>query len=147
MTNQHPITWVVVADKCQANIYRLLKFPKLEECTRLEHPESRLHNQDLISSKPGHSVQQGKVTGYSYQPEHDPKELEGIKFAISLAKYLAIALQKGQFNRLYLFADPAFLGMLRPHMNPDTQKTIIVEVAKELTSHGITDIEHQLAAL
>lgn len=147
MSNQHQITWVVVADKCQANIYHMLKYPKLEKINRLEHLESGLHNQDLISSKPGHNGQRAGVAGYSYQPETEPKQLEASKFATELAHYLSTAEQKGEFHRLYIFADPSFLGFLRPHISKGTQKTIVAEVPKELTSHDITSIEKHISSL
>lgn len=148
MPNQnHQITWVVVADKCQANVYRMTKYPKLEKIHRLEHPESGLHNQDLMASKPGHTVQRGGVTGYSYQSETEPKQLEAAKFAADLAHYLANAERQGEFNRLYIFADPSFLGFLRPQINKGTQEAIVAEIPKELTSHDIASIEKHLLSL
>lgn len=142
---QHPHTWVVVADTCQAKIYRLVKFPKIEKVFYLEHPESRLHNQDLISSKPGHSSQRGSYTGRSYESEKEPKQLEAAKFAVHLAHFLADAEKKGEFNRLYIIAGPTFLGLLRQHISPALQKMIVAEIGKDLTSSDIANIEHHLA--
>lgn len=143
----HPITWVVVADNCQAKIFRSVKFPKLEEVAYLEHPESRLHNQDLISSKPGRSGQRVSNTRYSYQPETEPRQLEAMKFAVDLSKYLSSAEREGQFQQLYLLAEPSFLGILRQHLSPDIKKLIIAELAKELISCDTATIESHVAQL
>ncbi len=94
----HPLTWIVVADNCQAKVYRLLKFPKIEEISFLEHPESRLHNQDLISTKPGRGFQSGGSTRHAYQQETDPKHMEAVRFAVHLANFLSTAKQKGEFQ-------------------------------------------------
>ena len=148
MQNEHHFhTWVVVADNCQARIYHVVKFPKIEEIFFLEHPESGLHNRDLTSSKPGHSVLRGGGISYSYQSENKPKHLEAVKFAVHLADFLSSAEQKKEFNRLYVIAEPSFLGLLRQHITPGTKKTIIAEVAKELTSRDVATIEHHLSEM
>lgn len=140
-------TWIVVANKCQAKIFRLVKFPKIEEITFLEHPESRLHNQDLVSSKPGRNFQSGGTTRHAYQPEVEPKQQEAIKFAIKVAHHLETAFQKGEFNRLYILAEPGFLGLLRQHLHSEVQKIIVAEVPKDLTTSEPTLIEHQLSEI
>lgn len=53
-------TWIVVANSSHAKIFRLVKFPKIEEMTSIDHPESRLHNQDLEGRKPGRCFQSGE---------------------------------------------------------------------------------------
>lgn len=147
MLKDHPLTWVVVADNCQAKIFRLLKFPKLEEMTHLKHPESRLHNQDIISSKPGRGFQSVGNSRSAYQQETEPKQVEAIKFASEIAHFLYTASNKGEFNQLYIIAEPSFLGLLRQHINPHIQKIIIAEVPKELTSCSKESIEHLLSEL
>lgn len=143
--NQH--IWVVVADSCKAKIFRVVKFPKLEEIAYLEHPESRLHNQDLVSSKPGRGFQSVGNSRSAYQQETEPKQVESIKFATEVAQHLYVASNKGEFSKLYLFAEPSFLGLLRQHLHPQIQKHIAAEVPKELTSSSIESIEHHLSEL
>lgn len=140
-------TWVLVADSCQAKIFRQLKFPKLEEVAYLEHPESRLHNQDLVSSKPGRGFQSVGNRRSAYQQETEPKQVEMMKFAAQVAQFLYTASNNGEFNKLYIFAEPSFLGLLRQYINPQVQKHITAEVAKELTASSVETIEHHLAAL
>jgi protein required for attachment to host cells len=147
MKKESSTTWVVVADNCQAKIYRITKFPKIEEISYLEHPDARLHNQELISQKPGHNIQRGGVVGYSYQPEIDRKQLEASKFAVDLARIIATHQEKGDFARLYVIAEPSFLGMLRKHFSAGVRKTIVGELARELTSFDPTLIEHHIANL
>lgn len=139
--------WVVVADSCQARIFRSVKFPQLEEISYLEHPESRLHNQDLVSAPPGRGFQRGGTSSYSYQSEIGPKQQEAIKFARQLATFLSSAERKNEFERLYIIANPSFLGLLRLHIDSGIQGKIFAEIAKELTSSDVATIEHHLAAL
>lgn len=147
MLKDNPHTWVVVADNSHAKIYQLKKFPKLEEIQHLEHPESRLHNQDLVSSKPGRGFQSIGNSRSAYQQETEPKQVEAIKFATELANLLYAACNKGEFNQLYLIAEPSFLGLLRQHLHANVRKAISAEIAKELTSSPIEAIERHIADL
>jgi protein required for attachment to host cells len=143
---EHLHTWVVVADSALAKLFRVVKFPKLQEITILQHPESRLHNQDLISSRPGRGNHKGGTT-YSYASEVSPKQHEAAKFAIYLADYLSKAEKNGEFNRLYLLANPTFLGLVRQHLTSDVQKAIIAELPIELTAAETSVIEGHIKAI
>jgi protein required for attachment to host cells len=143
----HNHAWVVVADKCQVKIYRMTKFPKIQEITHLEHPESRLHNQDLISTKPGRGFQSVGTARSAYQQETEPKQVEAIKFATEIAHLLYTAVNNGEFKQLYIIAEPSFLGLLRHHISPQVQKCIVAELSKQLTTSSIEDIEQHLSDL
>lgn len=145
MPNNRHLTWVVVADNCQAKIYRLIKFPKIEEIAHFEHPESRLHNQELVSSKQGRCFQSVGNARSAYQQETEPKVIEAMKFAAEVGNTLCAAERNGEFQRLYVFAEPSFLGLLRQYFSPGLQKAIIAEVPKDLTAFNVAAIEHQLA--
>lgn len=140
-------TWVIVADNTQAKIFRIVKFPKIEEVATLAHPEGRLRNQDLVSSEPGRTFQSVGTERSAYQSATSPKQNESIKFAAHLAKHLTTAHQKGEFSALYVFAAPTFLGILRKEMDPQTQKAVVGEIDKDMTTRPITDIQQHLSDL
>lgn len=137
-------TWIVVANSSHAKIFNSLKFPKIEEITSLDHPESRLHNQDLEGRKPGRSFQSGGTTRHAYQPETEPKAVEIEKFAKILSRYISEAHRKGDFSRLFIMASPSFLGLLRRHIDVSTQKSIVGEIAKDMVERDHAEIEQQL---
>ena len=62
----------------------------------------------------------------------DPKENEAIKFAIEIANRLNAARARGEFDRLGLVAAPAFLGLLRERLSPETRAIVEFEVDKDL---------------
>ena len=145
---RNDVTWVLVANSSQAKFYRLVKFPKIQEIDSLIHPESRLLEKDLIAdSEPGRTFQRGGTTRHSYQAKHGPKELEADKFAKNVAEYLSAACVKGEFTRLYVFANQSFLGMLRLHIDDKTRKMLVAEVPKDMTECKISDVEHHIAEL
>jgi protein required for attachment to host cells len=126
-------TWLIVANSSLARIYKIEKRSELKELKILEHPESRLHNLDLVSDKPGRDFESTGITRHALQPKVLPKQHEFAIFAKSLADYLENARNQGEFQTLYIAASPALLGLLRHSMHPSTAKLIKGEVDKDMT--------------
>lgn len=145
MTNN--TTWVVVANSSHAKIFKVSHFPKIEIVQTLEHSESRLLDTDLVSSKQGRTSDIGGTRRHAYEQKTDPKHVEFEKFAREISSHLSAACNKGEFSRLYILANPSFLALLRQHFDHQTNKTIIAEIAKDLTNHHQSDIEEVLADL
>lgn len=74
------ITWILVAGDAEAKLFKLSNFPHIEQIAVYDHPESRLLDQDLISSRPGRNFDSGGTTRHAYEPHSDPKQLETEKF-------------------------------------------------------------------
>lgn len=140
----HTTTWVLVANSCEAKLYKVSAFPKLEEFKAISHPESKLHIQDLASKQQGRNFQIGGTTRHAYQPETDPKKHEIDLFAKSLADFLSTSCQNNDFARLYVVAPPPFLGALRNHLSSATSKTIVQEFGKDMLKHDVSEIEKLL---
>jgi protein required for attachment to host cells len=143
----HTTTWIIVANSSHATIYRMTKFPKMEQISNFEHPESRLHDIDLVTSRPGRGFESMGTARHAYQQMTDPKQMEIEIFAKSLSEHLDKAHMKGDFSRLYIVASPTFLGLLRKHLDIKTQQCVVAEIAKDMTEHRVADIEQQLANL
>lgn len=131
-------SWILVANSSVAYIYKIEKKHALVEVGVLEHTESRLHNRDLASDKPGRDFESVGVTRHSLEPKHSPKHNEFQIFAREIAHYLESARNKGEFDKLYVAANPTFLGLLRNELDASTAKLISGEVDKDMT-HMKTD--------
>lgn len=134
-------TWVLTANEAQAKLFKIVQFPKIEQIHSFEHPESRLQNHELVSSKPGRSFDRMGTNRHTYEPKSDPQSLEIEKFAKELNEYLSKALQNKEFDHLYLFAGPYFLGVFRQHLCPHVAAKIKAEVPKDLVKQEKGDIE------
>lgn len=142
---QNLTTWVIAANGSIAKFFRVVKFPKLEAIEVLEHPESRLRNQDLVTSKPGRSFESTSSARSAYQPAVNPHHNELEKFARFLGEHLSTAKRNNEFSRLYIMANPGFLGLLRPHLDQATKGAIVAEVGKDVTDQTTDEIENQLS--
>ena len=136
------IIWVIVADSSRARILSA-ENPKstLEEIQTLAHPEARMHEGDMVSDRSG----RGRAT-HDVGHESAAREEENLQFAARVCKTLESARNSGQFKRLYVVADPKFLGMMRKHSSSELQKVVESEIAKNLASHSLDDIRSYLPA-
>lgn len=137
-------TWLLVANSSIARIFKIEKIQELTEIRTMEHPESRLHNIDLVSDKPGRDFESGGTRRHALEPKTMPKKLEFAIFAKDLADYLEESRNKGQFDALYIAAGPALLGLLRQSLHPNTAKIIKGEINKDMTQMKATEIPSHL---
>lgn len=135
--------WVVVADSSRARIFSAEKPDStLEEIQTLAHPEARMHEGDLVSDRSG----RGRGIGHDMGHESAAREEENIQFAARLCESLEAARVKGQFIRLYIVAEPRFLGMIRKHCSSALQNMIESEIPKNLAAHRLDEIRSHLPA-
>ncbi|ATX79930.1 hypothetical protein Ga0123461_1516 [Mariprofundus aestuarium] len=128
-------TWVVVADSSKARILMAEKPGMgLSEIDSLEHPEGRLHEQELTSDLPGKAFDSGGEGRHAMGASVDPKKHEAIKFSKRVVDYLEAGRNAGSFTKLYLIASPAFLGQLREHLSSPLQHIVQGSIDKNLVA-------------
>ena len=137
--------WVVVADSSRARILSAKKANgSLAEIRCLDHPEGRMHAQELTSDLPGRAFDSGGQGRHAMSNEVDPKRHELIRFAKEIAEVLESGLVEKQFGKLYLMAPPAVLGQLRSEFSPSLANALADTIDKNLTGHKIEEIRRQL---
>lgn len=140
-------TWLVVANSSSAKIYKIGHKQTLVELEMLEHPESRLHNRDLVSDKPGRDFESVGHARHAVAPRTWPQQQEMINFAKQLGDHLEQALTIGSYEKLYIAASPTMLGLLRNAFHPNTAKHVSGEVDKDMTHLKPDEIVKQIPFL
>lgn len=128
------MVWVVVANtnKCRIFNYRRDKH-LLSLIKELEHPESKLRNQDLVTDKSGHYKSREYQRG-AFQPDTNPKEHEIERFANMIAKELEQNKAKHQFESLLLISPPHMDGLIAGSLDKKLERLIIGNVSKDYVS-------------
>lgn len=126
-------SWLIVANSSTARVFKFEKHNQLLELKSFEHPESRLHNIDLVSDKPGRDFESFGSARHALEPKTSPKVVEFTLFAKILADYLDTSRNNGEFETLYIAASPSLLGLLRQSLHSETKKLVKGEVDKDLT--------------
>ncbi len=138
--------WVVVAESSRAKLYSAenRKAP-LVEIGDFVHPESRLHDGDLVadqSGSDGGSVGQGR---HVLDNKTNPRDTEKTEFAKTLAHRLEAARNEKTFNRLVLIAPPSFLGLLRDNLSDEVMELVTAQIDKNLVQQPASVVREHLS--
>ncbi len=126
--------WIIVASATMARIFAAKNPHGLMEVEVLTHPESRTREHDLVSDRAGRSFASTGHTSNAMERPHTQHEVEEGLFALEICRRLEAARQQGLFSRLYLIANPVFLGILREHMDKGVTSLVVGEIHKNIIS-------------
>lgn len=136
--------WIVVADTHRARIFKADKpNAPLVEMETLTNPAARQHEGDIVSDRSGH-VMNGTTGGHDLGNKDDAKQEEANRFAAEVCQHLEKGRNGKAFDKLYVLAAPAFLGLLRKHVSSPLKNLISDEIAKDLTTQPPERIRSQL---
>ena len=139
------MTWVIAADSSRARILAAAtRNGPLEEIEDLVHPESRLTEHELRTDTRGRTFDSAGQGRHAMEPKNSAKQQEAIRFAKQVCDTLSLAQGEGRYEKLYIVAAPAFLGLLRDRLNPMVQNRIAGEVNKNLATRSLQDIRGHL---
>lgn len=134
--------WIVLANASATYIYAVNgknSIDAVELITKLEHPESRKKNRELVTDRPGH-YQTNHATRGSYSQHTDPKKIEMDNFAKEVADFLEQSNALGKYQSLIMIAGPNFYGLLMKHLHKPLHELIDKVIEKEI----IINNEHEL---
>ena len=125
--------WVVVTDSALARIYDAdPKTREVSEIAALIHTEGRDHERDLSSDRGGRSFDSVGGGRHTMSKHISPHEHEADLFARRIAERLGNGYEAGEFTRLCLSAPPAFLGLLRKHLDSKVRNILDQTISKNL---------------
>ena len=137
-------TWIVVADSYRARIFTADKpSGPLTETETLTNPAARQHEGDIDSDRAGH-VMSSNTGGHDLSQKTEAKQEEAIRFAAEVSKHLETGRNGKAFDKLYIIAAPAFLGLLRKQISNPLKTLVSDEIAKDLTTQTPDRIRAQL---
>lgn len=147
--NDARAAWLVAADHNRARLFFApVPTAPLQEVEDLVNPTALQREGELVSDRPGHIVKGLGGPGRSVGQHESHKERAAEQFAGSVCEHLSKARSDGKLGRLYVIAEPAFLGLLRQHMDDATKALIVAEIGKDVTKRSAAELRdllpHQL---
>ena len=141
-------TWILIADGARARIlenngpdHHLIAVEGLE----FTGDHSATH--ELVSDRQGRSFSSHGTGRSAIEARSDPHRELKTAFARHMAEILDRELAQGRFHRLIVVAAPATLGDLRHAISAQVQKTIVGELASDLTRTPNSEIAGHLKDL
>ena len=136
--------WVLVADNSRARVFSARSSNSaLEEVDGFVHAASRLHDRDLTSDLPGRAFDSLGGGRHAMEQRVDPKDEQAIRFAEQLTAYLEDGRVHHRYDKLYVVAPPAFLGILRDHYG-HIAPLVSTEIDKHLTQCTPAELRQHL---
>lgn len=141
-----PGALIVVADSVRAQVFVADgAHEPLREAGSLLNPQSRLHERDLVTD--GHGRRNHRPTqGASAGDGRSAREHYADMFAGRLCRHMERELDRHPGRRLYVVAEPQFLGLLRRRMEQRIGRQVVAEVPKAVTGRRPQDIRDLLPA-
>jgi protein required for attachment to host cells len=141
------VTWVLVADGAQAQVFEHGGPGKgLIPVKGMHFSEEPLKAQDINSDRPGRHYS-GGVGARSGMEQSDPVAVREERFVKGIAAELETMRQQGRFDRLIIAAAPTALGDIRPALSDAVKQTIIAELPKDLTNVPKPQLERHFETL
>ena len=138
---------IIVADSARARLFDAdPKTRTIAEIGALVHPESREKDLDLTTDKGGRTFDSAGEGRHAMSPHTSAHKLEADVFARELADHLHAARLAGEFKRVDVAAPPAFLGLLRKHLDDDVRDCIDKTLDKNLVHETPAEIAKQFFA-
>lgn len=136
--------WIIVADSYRARLFTADKpTAPLIEIATLVNPSARQHEQDFDSDRAGHVM--SNISGGHHLGTKDQTKLEETsRFAALVCQHLEKGRHSKAYEKLYILAAPAFLGLLRKQVSAPLKTLVCDEIAKDLTAHPPHRIRTQL---
>ena len=150
-------TWILVCDASRARLFAETgPARELSLVGSYEHPQSRERVRDLVTDSNGrkpiggsHAVGlNGRHGGFhgrpGVEPDTDPKDVEAIKFARSLADTLEKGFDAHAYDALVVTAPPRFLGQLKETMSEKVKRRMTMAIDKDLSLLPPRDIARRI---
>jgi protein required for attachment to host cells len=140
--------WFVIANASLARLFsRDGHGGPLRPLPVLTHAESRQKVHELVTDRAGHEDTDRRRGGVPYEPRTDVMRKEQDRFAREVAHRIDQALQHGECGGVTVLASSPFLGDLKAHLTPATERALRGAHDLDLTQLSLNDLEQRLTAL
>ncbi|HEX4148991.1 MAG TPA: host attachment protein [Pirellulales bacterium] len=141
-------TWILICDASRARVFSREASGPWTLVQSLEHPASRLQDNELVEGQPGRQQQSfGKGSRSAMEPPTNPKEVQREAFATELARTLNHAYDLNSYADLALFAPPHFLGLLRKALGAKLAKRVVASFDKDYSLLPLHELQPRVEQL
>lgn len=139
-------TWILVADSGRARIFEMHADTTMIEIQDFTNSRGRFQNRELKTDSEGRFF--GKsAQGNTSEPDVSPEKHEATLFAESVNKFLTDNCSPQRYEKLVIFAESQFLGLLRNKMDNQVRKLVVAELPKDLSKASVEDIRQHVSAV
>ncbi len=136
---------VVVGDRGRARLFDVEPGePRLEELEDMVNAGYRLRERELVSDKPGRGMSRAHGSRASLGDDYRQRRHQAELFAKRVAARVQARARQRDYGRIYLVANPEFIGLLRPCLAAQRLKAPLTGIRKDLTRRNAEAIRRHL---
>jgi len=136
---------VLVADSARARLFDApTPTAPLHELEDFANPVARLHEGDLVADRAGVRYNEAVSSGSDAYGGSGMRDHRVEEFAAAVCDHLADAVKRASAERVYIVAEPQFLGLLRARMDAPLRKRVAGEIAKSIAGKAPDEIRRAL---
>lgn len=138
-------TWVMVADAARARFFLSegAEIRPLDDAT-FENPAAHGHSRDLVSDRPGRSIESVGGAHHAEEPKHDPHRTAKAAFARQVADFVEQNARESKFDDLVMVAPPQLLGDLRSALGRHAAARLVGTAPKDLMKIPAAELKSHL---
>lgn len=146
--SKHVEIWYLIADGAHARIVRRdAENGGYHQVSRSELRLARLKTSQIMSDRAGRVGESASSARHAAEAKHDPHRQAKLAFAHKTAADINEASRASEFDELVLVAPARVLGEIRSHLDTQTSKRVVGELAKDLTPVPDGDLGKHLDTL
>jgi len=141
-------TWVIVANRTQANFFHHLGPGKgLERIDALENPAGRLKDHEINTDKPGRAFDSQGHGRHAMSSVESPHDRVAADFARTITHRIVDAKNRSRFEQLIVVAEARMLGLIRKALDSSHGINLIGSVDKDIVHENAQGVAKYVAHL
>ncbi len=140
-----PMLLIVAGDRGKARIFGLEReTDEMRELADLVNPAVRLHEHELSGDRQGRGLSRFHTSRVALGKSHPHKRLSSMRFARQVAEAAHTLYTQRDCPRIFLLADPEFLGLMRPQLAAQGLGPLVQVIPKSMARSAPAEIRAQL---
>lgn len=140
--------WIMVADAARARFF-ISEGGKLRpnDEASFDDPAAHLRSRDLVSDRPGRTVESVGGAHHAEEPRVDPHRAAKTAFARRVAEFVEQSAIADKYDDLLMVAPPQMLGDLRGALGRHAAARLIGTAPKDLIKIPISELQAHIQPL
>lgn len=140
-----PMLLIVAGDRGKARIFSLEReTDEMRELADLVNSDLRLHERELLGDRQGRGLSRFHTSRVALGKSHPHKHLSSMRFARQVAEAAHTLYTKRGCLRIFLLADPEFVGLMRPQLAAQRLADKLHVIPKNVTRSDTATIRSYL---
>jgi len=136
---------IIAGDRGRVRLFSLAKGEEqMRELSDMVNPTLRVHERELSGDRQGRGISRQRGSHTALGEPHPHKRVSSMRFARQVAEAVQALYTQRDYLRIFLLADPEFVGLMRPQLAAKNLSSALQVIPKSVTRSAPAEIRAQL---